>query len=939
MSPIPFLTSASLWHGCMLWTVLLGAALSPPSALAGEPRIESTVYEELARAPDGRAFVIVALEPVPLRPRGEEAQRRAEIAARQARVLAQLTADRFEAVYTYSNVAAIAGRVDPAGLDVLARHPEVRSVGPDLSGRAACDVSVPFIGANAVQHTGFTGRGVTVAVIDSGITSNHADLSDNIADGAYHFINQGMAGPGAPDATGHGTNVAGIITSKGTVSPVGVAPDTDVLPIQVINAGGTWWMSDLIAAIDYVVDHASDYDYLCALNLSLGTYALYTHCPCDDVAELVALADALDAAKASGMAIFAASGNDGYCDRMCAPACLSAAVAVASVYDQDYDREPNSGTYSNEFSGFPACYDADALPDQITCFSNRSTCNRLAAPGRLITSCGWGGTTSTFTGTSQATPHCTALAALIAESGARRFFFYLPDDLVEIMEDTGVATSDPCSTTPNPTRIDAYAALDEVVGLPCPLEKIVAADSQMNHCFGESLAADGHTIVAGRSSKVYVYRQSGLSWPEEAQLVANDPDSFNFGCSVAISGDLIVVGDHWNNVPPNAAVGAVFVFRRVGSVWVKEAKLRAADWAQNDWFGHAVAVEGNRIVVGSYLNDDACPANPNCDSGSVYIFEYSAGAWIQTAKLLAPDAAQGDHFGASVALRGDRVVIGADQDDDLGADAGAAYVFRIQDGSWVFEQKLTSPLGAAGDHFGFAVALDTDFAAVGAYLDDHIGPDAGSVTVFSRAGLSWFVNDYLWAADREAGDRFGRAVALRDDVLVVGAPENDDGTVAAGSAYTFAHGDSTWWQRHKLLAPDPSSWATLGWSVAVDAGAALVGARGDNSNRGAVYLYGVAGDCNANGRPDLCDIFNGLSADSNENGSPDECEQHVGDLNCDGVVGFADINPFVLAVIGYEVYHAQYPACNWYNADCNGDGQVNFADINPFVALLSGGGF
>jgi hypothetical protein len=98
---------------------------------------------------------------------------------------------------------------------------------------------------------------------------------------------------------------------------------------------------------------------------------------------------------------------------------------------------------------------------------------------------------------------------------------------------------------------------------------------------------------------------------------------------------------------------------------------------------------------------------------------------------------------------------------------------------------------------------------------------------------------------------------------------------------------------------------------------------------------GASPDCNTNGWPDECDVLYGWSADQNNNGTPDECEQLTGDLDCDGTVGFGDINPFVLLLTNYQAYVSTFPYCLASNGDINNDGEVNFGDINPFVELLT----
>jgi subtilisin family serine protease len=425
--------------------------------------VEPAVLAELNHNP--RAFVIVRLDDAPLRGATGAAPRRELVRAMQDAVLAAIAGrGGFTPVHRYRNVAAMTGYADPAGLAALAALPSVIAVGGDAPGRAAfLDDSVPFIGAAAVHESGYDGGGITVAVLDTGIDTNHPDLIEGVAPGAWHFLDQGAnQGPGAEDDNGHGTNVAGIITSDGVVAPPGVAPGAAILAIKVLSASGAGWLSDWAAGVDHVVSHHGEYPRLAAINMSLVSFALYGQCPCDNASVSNQLLQAaLDAARDQGIATFASSGNLGSCTTMASPACLSAAAAVAAVYDQDLGQEPNNGTYQSQFgSSFAACADATTGADRITCFSNRSPCNLLAAPGRQITAPGIGGGVSTFTGTSQAAPHCAGVAALMCDKDASGLL--TPEGILKIMIDTAAATLDPCATAPNPARVDAQRAVEAV---------------------------------------------------------------------------------------------------------------------------------------------------------------------------------------------------------------------------------------------------------------------------------------------------------------------------------------------------------------------------------------------------------------------------------------------------------------------------------------------
>ena len=455
--------------------------------------IEANVYRELMSSREGTAFVHVLLKPGPLLPPAQRAEQQALVAAAQGRILDRMAPGEFNVTYRCRNFGVVTGWVSWSGLAKLASHPDVERVGPDGHGQAMLAESVPFINADDVQALGFKGGSVTVAVLDTGIDTNHQDLSDDIlaAPQPYHFLHTDNThtdyGAGAEDADGHGTNVAGIITSKGVVASVGVAPNAKILPIKVINGLG-WYASDVVAAIDYAIDPSTidpntPADFHCyVINLSLGSDLLFSSCPCDNETTWTAsLKTAIVAAKNNVTVTFAASGNKGSCTSMCAPACVTGAVAVAAVYDANYGGEPDdvndpndpNDTYQDLYgSEFGDCLDATTAGDKITCFSNRSRCNALAAPGAYITAPYNDGTTRWYVGTSQATPHCSGVAALVIE--AYGWYWAMSptvDTIVNKMKETAVATTDPCiadpndpNNPPNPKRVDAWAAVNSIRG-------------------------------------------------------------------------------------------------------------------------------------------------------------------------------------------------------------------------------------------------------------------------------------------------------------------------------------------------------------------------------------------------------------------------------------------------------------------------------------------
>ena len=221
--------------------------------------------------------------------------------------------------------------------------------------------------------------------------------------------------------------------------------------------------------------------------------------------------------------------------------------------------------------------------------------------------------------------------------------------------------------------------------------KLLASDGAAEDWFGYSVALDGDTAVVGSrfdddngeaSGSAFVYVRSGGVWTEQAKLTASDGAAFDeFGISVAIDGDTAVVGAWEAGDTPifGADNGWAYVFVRVGGVWTEQAKLIASDAEINENFGISVAVSGDTVVVGSWHDDDACPSDIFCRSGSAYVFTRSGAVWTQQAKLTASDAAAGDQFGVSVAVDVDTAVVRALPCSSC-AGTGSAYVFTRSGG-------------------------------------------------------------------------------------------------------------------------------------------------------------------------------------------------------------------------------------------------------------------
>ena len=183
------------------------------------------------------------------------------------------------------------------------------------------------------------------------------------------------------------------------------------------------------------------------------------------------------------------------------------------------------------------------------------------------------------------------------------------------------------------------------------------------------------------SGSAYIFTHSGTNWTEQAKLTASDGVTGDwFGSSVAISGDTAIVGARHDN-PNSSKSGSAYVFVRSGTSWTQQAKLIANDGGANDEFGISVAISGDTVIVGAWGDDDV--SNNIGNAGAAYIFTRSSTNWIQQAKIVASDRASDDDFGLSVSISGDTAIVGSYGDDDNGARSGSAYIFARAGSSWL----------------------------------------------------------------------------------------------------------------------------------------------------------------------------------------------------------------------------------------------------------------
>ncbi len=341
--------------------------------------------------------------------------------------------------------------------------------------------------------------------------------------------------------------------------------------------------------------------------------------------------------------------------------------------------------------------------------------------------------------------------------------------------------------------------------------------------FGRTVAIDGDTMVVGAAlddvggaadrGSAHVYRWTGSGWSHEATLVGADGGAGDlFGGSVAIEGNTIAVGA--------PARRKIYVFTRSGTVWTEQQALSVAG-GPGDGFGASVALSAGMIVAGAALDD----VGSNADQGSAYVFAQTGNIWVQQQQITAFDGASNDQFGSAVATSGERLLIGAVGDD---SGRGSAYVFVRFMGDWIADAKLVAPDGTAGDAFGVAVAIEGSTAVVGAHLDDEGAfVNAGSAYTFTRGVSVWSAGTRRVANDPQSGALVGRSVAISDGTFVAGGSER---------AYVFTSSG----QQRKLTAADAGI-DDFGACVDIDGGVCVVGAPldgvGSNPTQGSAWAF------------------------------------------------------------------------------------------------------
>ncbi len=406
----------------------------------------------------------------------------------------------------------------------------------------------------------------------------------------------------------------------------------------------------------------------------------------------------------------------------------------------------------------------------------------------------------------------------------------------------------------------------------CELDKITASNGGTNDQFGRSVLADHDVVIAAEDwSQLHAFHRITRTQFEE-HLIQPPQGGPALVPRAALSGTRLLV----------PAIGLAYVYEWDGAAWTLAHELTT----QDDFFALSFsspspAMKDDIIVLGAARADEACPVDPNCDSGASYVFRWDGSSWVEEQRLTSAHSEQGDFFGGNAVIDRNRIVVGALRGN---ARIGSAYVFDWGGNSWEEQAELTPSDGIPFDEFAGALALDGDTTFVGAGQFDGcpVGGDpcdTGAVYIYEKVGATWVETQKLTASNAHTADMFGASITLEGDLLLVGAPFNVSvASLNTGAAFLFQRIGGLWQEQVRLTGSDVIPHDRFGGSVALSNGIAYIGATfadGAAPSSGAVYMFGVDGDCDTNGQIDTCEILADPSLDTNGNLQLDICDHSI----------------------------------------------------------------
>jgi hypothetical protein len=333
-------------------------------------------------------------------------------------------------------------------------------------------------------------------------------------------------------------------------------------------------------------------------------------------------------------------------------------------------------------------------------------------------------------------------------------------------------------------------------------QKLLHPEPVNNDLFGLSVDFDGNWAIVGgpntynnvKPGAAYIFKFEHGEWKYKQKL--QGPKDYigyktwgygydSFGYSVAISGEVAIVGAPYAEVPGKNNAGAAHIFKLENGTWQFKQTLVPDDLNSGDLFGASVDIDGEVAIAGGFYVHNSS----NVQTGGAYIFQSQNGQWQQVQKLQPDDLKYHDWFGTPLALKGDLAIVGAygtDSPRGVG-DVAAAYIFQLQNGNWQLMQKLQpDDLKNTWDCFGTSVAINSNLAVVGAMWVDVPRGDAGAVYIFQLENGKWQLKQKVQPEGLAASDWFGHSVAVDGEIALVRGNKTDvPGQPEAGAIYFF----------------------------------------------------------------------------------------------------------------------------------------------------------
>ncbi len=259
-----------------------------------------------------------------------------------------------------------------------------------------------------------------------------------------------------------------------------------------------------------------------------------------------------------------------------------------------------------------------------------------------------------------------------------------------------------------------------------------------------------------------------------------------FGYAMNLQGSWAVLGAPCTEINLNSNQGTAFVYHLVGSNWILQQQLIASDGLAEDIYGVSVAIENDWLIISA--SNATVNGIPN--RGAVYIYQYTGTEWIQTQKLYNPAGNGLSNFGQSVSFNGITIAIGNPQYNN---GTGEVDVYTYNGSIWVLQSQIAPAAGLPNDHFGSSVSIDNDWMVVGAPDDEYGAINAsGSVYFFHYDGNSWMQQQkFYFAFPNVNNSRFGTTVSISGNNAIVGSGTN--------KLEFFKNVNSTWQRNRNLL--------------------------------------------------------------------------------------------------------------------------------------------